>query len=167
LDLNELKNAILGAINRELGSVQLIPGTKAGVEYHPEDIPTSVAAMSSFELVPHLGYRFEYFNYRYMLIGYLIERGSDYESGQIEIISTAPDKDPQVETYTPDTLYLKKIESQITGNSGVGVEFSTAYDSELSEGGQHQFGLTYKITKAGSIPKIRAFSIAVLSTTEA
>lgn len=168
MELADLQKAILAAVNKELGAVNLIPGTKAGVEYHPEDLPTSVDVMSSFELIPHNSYRFGYFDYRYLLVGYLIEQGSNYESGQIEIISTAPSKDPEIEDFTPPPIYVKKIESQITGISGLNIQFGVAYDSELSEGGQHKFGITYKITKAASsIPKIRAFLIAVLSTTEA
>jgi len=168
VDLEALQQSIVSAINQELGTARLIPGTKPGIEYREEDLPTTISEMASFELIPHLSYRFSYFTYRYMLIAFLVERGSDYESGQIEIISTAPDKDPEIEEFSPPTIYVKKITNQVTGEGGVGVEFGVAYDSELSEGGQHQFGITYKITKTStSVPKIRAFLLGVLSTTEA
>lgn len=164
INLNDLQTILGKSSNRELESVTLNPGLKAGLDVSPEDPPQTPSVMPSFVLVPSLEYRFGYYDYRYLLLGYLLERNGSYESGQFEIISNAPAVDPQTEVFTQPTLWTRKITNILTGSS-LGVDLGVAYDSALSEDGYKRFGITFKITSAtpAVFPTLRMFYISALA----
>lgn len=164
INIQDLQAILAKVSNRELEAVTLIPGVIAGIEVNPDDLPASPSLMTNFEPVPSLEYRFGYYDYRYLLLGYLLERNGLYESGQFEIISNAPAVDPQTEVFVQPTLWTRKITNILTGSS-LGVDLGVAYDSALSEDGYKRFGITFKITSAtpAVFPTLRMFYISALA----
>jgi hypothetical protein len=164
IDLQTLQNILAKSSNRELEKVTLHPSLIAGYNLNIDDLAQTPSVMSSFVLVPSLAYRFGYFDYRYLLLGYLLERNGSYESGQFEIISNAAEDDPKTEVFSQPTLWTRKITNILTGAS-LGVDLGVAYDSSLSEDGYKRFGITFKITSAtpAVFPTLRMFYISALA----
>lgn len=165
LDIDEFSEALTTALTFDMGKVSLIPGAKATAEVDPTSLPTTPTVMGSAELVPSVRYRFPYYRVRYLLIGYFLERDGEYEVGDLEILSEAPNVDPNDgSTFTPPTIHVRRRPSILTNGSGIGVEFGVAYDPDVGVEAP-VFGITYQIRVAtpSVFPTLRMFRKSTLA----
>jgi hypothetical protein len=158
VDLQTLNTFLLP----DLGEVILNPNITSGSP--PPLTPSVPSIMSSPELVPSSNYRWEYNSVRHLRMGYVLERGGFYETGEFDVISKAIYQaaiDPS--TYIPSDLYFHQTVLRQT-NGDVGVSFSVDTSVESDSLFSPQFGLTYRIisTLPAAYPTVRVFIIKLL-----
>jgi len=125
-------------------------------------------------LIPNSSYVWTYKGTRQLVLDYMVQRGTTWETGKIKIFHTAPATAlTQADELTPPAIpfdvkyppfFIQTVENVIGG--GCGVVFTALYDPS-STSVEQRFGLGYRIISATNpeFPMFAASYVSVIPTT--